>query len=217
MRELRFWIRQSLMAVLGGLGMGILMLVLMGIQSYDGGWSPFPEMVPLYLLIGGAYVLLIMMLMAYKIYLPLSMSLGSTRKMCFWGLQLMKWVSALMIPALAYGFYWVVPESEPYFQSALPVFAAIILLAGTMGDFAGMAFYRWGKLGAILTIVVIVLAAMALGAGCAVAVSGSVFSFGGVVLEHHLILPLSLGAALAVYALNALLESRLLKTYEVKL
>ena len=129
----------------------------------------------------------------------------------------MKWVSALMIPALAYGFYWVVPESEPYFQSALPVFAAIILLAGTMGDFAGMAFYRWGKLGAVLTIVVIVLAAMALGAGCAVAVSGSVFSFGGVVLEHHLILPLSLGAALAVYALNALLESRLLKTYEVKL
>ena len=119
--RLRFWIKQGFETVFMILLCSLIYGFFMFVQGNDG-WIGLLVLLPLYLLLFGALLMIAMTTAIHKLAVPLAISFGSTRNEVLLGLQLYRVIPVCLIPALA-----TILTALGGEQSALPVSAVFPL------------------------------------------------------------------------------------------
>lgn len=213
--RLRFWFSRGLQVLASILGASVLYGLLMWIQMDDSRLEFLLMMLPLYFILFGGFILLIMTFSLYKMMLSLCLSFGSTRREALVGMHIYRLIPTLGITALA-ALLYVFPGVEPLFSVRTMVLLSLgaFLLMGAVGSVLGMIYYRFGKVGAIITGISSVI--LGIGAGFLFAFSTNIQSglsglAGSLPLSW---VPLVLGAA--VYLLTMIPENLVIRNYQVK-
>lgn len=210
--RLRFWFRSSLQTLAATLGASAVYGLLMGIQLDGASFQDVLSLLPMYLMLFGAVMLMAMMLAVYKFSLGLSISLGSTRREAFVGLQVYRLVPTLVTVAVT-ALVTLVPGVETFWGPAVMIPAAlgIFLFTGALGGLAGMVYLRFGKIAAILTVLLLIVMGGVCG-GLTV-----FFAEANWPVLAGWIPWLILGLGAVVYGLVLIPESRVVRKYQVKL
>ncbi len=212
--RLRFWLMGGLRVLGTILGASALYAFFMWIQMEDSTY--ILTLLPLYLILFGAVMLMAMTLGLYKMMLSLSLSFGSTRREAMMGIHIYRLLPCLGTTAMV-ALLTAVPGVEFLFslQSTILVCLGAFLLCGALGAVLGLIYYRFGKLGAILSVVCMVLLAFAGGFLAVLSVDQSDWLqrlFSTVPASW---LTLALGAA--VYLIVMIPERLVLRKYQVKM
>lgn len=171
---------------------------------------------PMYILFCAVIFAVLMSMTTYLSYLPLYLSLGSTRKEAWLGLHLMQLVLAVGCTAIAALLCLVLPgDPSRDLIPLLPAAFLAILAFAKLGSISGCISLLFPKAGRVLSFVLCLVfsgAAGACGAQAAIAFNDS----------FRLSLPgwatLIVGAALAaLLAVELLFQRRVLPRYEVRL
>lgn len=171
---------------------------------------------PLYILFCAAIFAVLMSMTAYLSYLPLYLSLGSTRKEAWLGLHLMQLVLAVGCTAIAALLCLILPGDPPRdLIPLLPAALLAILAFAKLGSAAGCISLLFPKAGRVVSFVFCLVFSGAAGFCGAQAAMSFQDSF-------RLSLPgwatLMVGAALAaLLAVELLFQRRALPRYEVRL
>ena len=212
--RLKFWIKQGIDTFLLILGASALYGFLMFIQT-DSGWDGLLILLPLYLLLFGALMMLGMSIGIYKMAIPLAISFGSTRNEVLLGLQIFRIIPMIFIPALATLLTAI--SGEP---ATLPTSAVFLLgigaflLTNAAGALLGAVFVRHGKPAAIITGIVILLSCFS--AGFLAAFSENNGLLANIALTGDL--PwLVLAIGLFLYSISMIPEQRMVWKCNVKL
>lgn len=213
--RLRFWFRSSLQTLAAILGASALYGLLMGLQLDGAGLPDILGLMPMYLTLFGAIMLLAMMLAVYKFTLNLAISLGSTRREAFAGLQVLRLVPILVTVAVV-ALIMMIPGVEFFWGPAvlIPAALGLFLFTGAVGSVFGMVYLRFGKLGTVLTVLVLILVGIL---GGVLAVLGFQVSRFSLSFSASRIPWLVLAAGAVVYALMLIPESRIIRKYQVKM
>ena len=213
--RLRFWFRSSLQTLAAILGASALYGLMMGMQLNGAELADILGLLPMYLTIFGAIILLAMMLGVYKFMLGLSISMGSTRREAFVGLQVARMVPTLVTVAIT-ALLTLIPGAEFFWGAStmIPAALGLFLFTGALGSIFGMVYLRFGKVATILTVILLIL----VGAGCGVlGVLGIQATRFHVPLSAQWIPWLILAAGAVFYTLMLIPESRVVRGYQVKL
>ena len=211
--RLKFWVKQGFECFGIVLGASVLYGFLMFIQT-DGGWDGLLILLPLYLLLFGALMMMGMTIGIYKMAVPLAISFGSTRNEVLLGLQLFRAIPVLLIPALATVLTAVSGEDATFpLSMVFPLGVGAFLTTSALGAIVGVVFTKYGKVATIVTVITIML--VAFGAGFLAAFSEDlgtsmvVFSRG----LHWLVLAIGL----FLYSISMIPEQRTVWKCNVKL
>lgn len=210
--RLRFWFSRSGQILIAILGASFLYGLLMGLQMDSASLADILGMMPMYLALFGAVMLMANMLAAYKFLLDLSLSLGSTRRESFAGLQIYRLVPILISVAVI-ALLALIPGVETFWGPAvlIPAALGLFLLAGALGSLAGMVYLRFGKAMTVLTVVLMILVGGVCG-GLTV-----LFAEANWPVLAGWISWMILAAGAVVYGLTLIPEHRVVCKYQVKI
>ena len=213
--RLRFWFRNGLQTVAAILGASGLYGLLMGMQLDSSGLADVLGLMPIYLTLFGAIMLLAMMLAVYKFSLGLSISLGSTRWEAFVGLQVFRLLPTLVTVGLT-ALLTLMPGVEAFWGPAVVIPAALglFLATGAFGSLLGMVYLRFGKLGAVLSVILFILIGITGGVLTVMAIQANRFSLS---ISAAWIPWTILAAGAVIYGLMMLLESNVVRKYQVRM
>ena len=211
--RLRFWIKQGFETVFMILLCSLVYGFFMFVQGNDG-WIGLLVLLPLYLLLFGALLMIAMTTAIHKLAVPLAISFGSTRNEVLLGLQLYRVIPVCLIPALA-----TILTALGGEQSALPVSAVFplgvgaFLLTSAFGSILGVIYVKHGKIATLVVVISFLTAGFAGGFGAAFSKG-----FGLSPLSLSGAIPwLVLAAGLFLYAIAMIPEQRIVWKYNVKL
>lgn len=211
--RLRYWIKLGFETLLTILGASLLYGFLMFIQT-DSDWDGLLILLPLYLLLFGAMLMMAMTIGTYKLAVPLVIAFGSTRNEVLLGLQVFRSIPILLVPALATGLTALSgePASLPL-HMVFPLGIGAFLVFSALGAVIGVVFTKYGKIATVITTISIVL--VGFGAGLLAAFSDDIGQtvqlFSGKL--HWLLLCFGL----LLYSLAMIPEHRIVWKYNVKL
>ena len=212
--RLRFWLKQGVETFAIVLGASLLYGLLMFIQT-DSGLDGLLILLPLYLLLFGALMMMGISIGIYKMAVPLVISFGSTRNEVLLGLQIFRAIPVLLISALAAILTAVSGEEATLPLSAvLPLGIGAFLITSALGAVIGVVFTKYGKTATILTVITIIL--VSFGAGFLSAFSTDDGFLANVTFAGNL--PwLVLGIGLILYSISMIPEQRTVWKCNVKL
>ena len=212
--RLRFWLKQGVETFAIILGASLLYGLLMFIQT-DSGLDGLLILLPLYLLLFGALMMMGISIGIYKMAVPLAISFGSTRNEVLLGLQIFRAIPVLLIPTLAAILTAAGGEDASLPLSAvLPLGIGAFLITSALGAVIGVVFTKYGRLATILTVITIML--VGFGAGFLSAFSEAGGFFANVTFSGKL--PwLVLGVGLILYSISMIPEQRTVWKCNVKL
>ena len=155
MRGLRFWMRYLLETVGIGLLVGIFVLVLMGIGAEGDATAAVLFCIPYYITIGCALSVMMVAFSTHILYIPLVLSMGSTRREAYWGFLLYR-LAAAAFPLLVSLILWLVIPGDIARDGlrVLPMLALVLLSVIHFGSLAGLAYQKLKILGIVLLIVI---------------------------------------------------------------
>ena len=146
--RMKFWLHQSrtvfLFALLGGPAFSLYMWLI-------NSGTPLTELVPNMPLLSAwfaAFLQMALSLSTYRLYLPLAISFGSTRKEAEAGMVLMKFLNTAGIVAIftVYNLIFGGELKEVFFSLTLTVLGGVIFF-GSIGSLFGMLNHRFGGKG----------------------------------------------------------------------
>lgn len=213
--RLRFWLKNGLELLGMTVGISAFYCALMWIQLETGGWSDVLSLLPVCLIIFGAFMFAITAIGLYKMTISLVLSFGSTRREVLMGLQLYRLLPAVGIALLA-ALLTVIPGVEPVFSPCTTLLLSLgaFLLGGAAGAVLGMVSYRFGKVGTVITVICLGLFGFGLGLLAAFSADGQ--SWLSALAERGGLPWLCLGLGAAAYLLVMIPESRIVRSYQVK-
>ncbi|MGM9661476.1 MAG: hypothetical protein ACI3WR_00070 [Oscillospiraceae bacterium] len=211
--RLRFWLREAGSCLLGGGAIAVFIPLFFGLTDGVKFYNVL-AIVPAYFLLGTGLITAIVMTQGFKSSLPLSLAMGSTRRESFWGLQVMKFLPDLIALLAAWCVYFFF---IPDLLGMLWAIAAVVFAAVALGDMVAMASYRWGKVGAILATIVLVLFGAAIGSSVSVALNGGAEWLSGLFEELDPPMAVLFLTAAALAAADLALERRVLQKFEVRM
>ena len=212
--RLKFWIKQGIDTFLLILGASALYGFLMFIQT-DSGWDGLLILLPLYLLLFGALMMLGVSIGIYKMAIPLAISFGSTRNEVLLGLQIFRIIPMIFIPALATLLTAISGEPATLPTSAVFLLGiGVFLITSALGAVIGVIFTKYGKVATIITVISIFF--VAFGAGFLAAFTEDNGFLAGVTFSGKL--PwLVLAVGLLLYSISMIPEQRTVWKCNVKL
>ncbi|MBP3588418.1 MAG: hypothetical protein J6J51_05235 [Clostridia bacterium] len=212
--RLKFWLKQGFEIFLLILGASMLYGFLMFIQT-DSGLDGLLILLPLYLIMFGALMMMGMSIGIYKMAVPLAISFGSTRNEVLLGLQIFRIIPILLIPALAALLTAVSGEPATLPLSAVfPLGIGAFLITSALGAVIGVIFTKYGKVATIITVISIFF--VAFGAGFLAAFTEDNGFLAGVTFSGKL--PwLVLAVGLFLYSISMIPEQRTVWKCNVKL
>ena len=213
--KLRSWFQLGL----GLIGWSVLCSLIFVVIGFIGeGFELLGPLscLPMYILFCAAIFAVLMSMTTYLSYLPLYLSLGSTRKEAWLGLHLMQLVLAVGCTAIAALLCFILPGDPP--RDLIPLLPAAflaILAFAKLGSAAGCIALLFPRIGKVLSTVFCFVFSGIAGA-CGAMAAGAMGA------SIHLSLPgwatLIVGAALAaLLAVELLFQQRALPRYEVRL
>lgn len=212
--RLKYWFKQGFETFFIILGASLLYGFLIFIQT-DSGWDGLLILLPLYLTMFGALMMLGMNVGIYKMAVQLVISFGSTRNEVLLGLQIFRIIPILLIPALAALLTAVSGEPATLPLSAVfPLGIGAFLITSALGAVVGVVFTKYGKVATIITVITIML--MGFGAGVLSALSEDGGFLSNITLTGRL--PwLVLAIGLFLYSISMIPEHRTVWKCNVKL
>ena len=176
---------------------------------------PGPKLSVKMVLLFSAIMLLAMMLAVYKFSLGLSISMGSTRREAFVGLQVFRLLPTLVTVGLT-ALLTLMPSVEAFWGPAVVIPAALglFLATGAFGSLLGMVYLRFGKLGAVLSVILFILIGITGGVLTVMAIQANRFSLS---ISAAWIPWTILAAGAVIYGLMMLLESNVVRKYQVRM
>ncbi len=174
------------------------------------------ELMPYYLTIGGWMILCVLSGVSLFYYIPLSVSLGSTRKACFFGLQMIKIIPCVIITALCLAIAcFIKSDVTAGVLKLLPVIFMVLLSGGSIGAIISCVKLRFGKAGAII---MVALFAIIGGVNGFFLASNGKFNFAKLNMDGDSTLTLIVGlVTFVLFAGSVITQYLSLKKYEVKL
>ena len=213
--KLKYWITSGFQTLLYVALASFLYGLLLTLQSSYMDWSDLLMLLPIYLLLFGAIMLMAMTIGVYKLNLNLVLAFGSTRNEALFGLQLFRLIPTLSIAALVCILLALAGENAIVSPgSALPVALGVSLAGSAFGTVIGVVYTRFGKLATVLTVLVMV----ALGiTGGILAVLSSQTQWLQYLVSHMGFSWLVLSIGLILYALAMIPEHRTVWKYSVRM
>lgn len=155
MRGLRFWLRYFLETIGIGLLVGAFFLALMGVGAEGDALAAVLFCIPYYITIGCALSIMLVAFSTHILYIPLVLSMGSTRRETYWGFFLYRLLSAAAPLLIALIIWLVIPgDIAQDGLRVLPMLALVLLSAIHFGSLAGLAYQKLKILGIILLMVI---------------------------------------------------------------
>lgn len=160
--KLKYWVRLSFQVFLWSLAGCLFFFLLMLLQvSGLSSTSALRDLVGMLAPFCGL-MLAIFMTSVYKLYLPLAISMGSTRKDAFFGIQLFKLLLALAFVLLATILKYLPMMAQPdnhdmmgqLFRSPLALFGYYLAISA-LGSLLGLLSLRFGKVGNVIMLVIL--------------------------------------------------------------
>ena len=211
--RLKYWIKQGIDTFVLILGASVLYGILMFIQT-DSGWDGLLTLLPLYLLLFGALMMLGMTVGIYKMAIPLTISFGSTRNEVLLGLQIFRIIPMILLPALATLLTALSGEPAALPLSAVfPLGVGVFLLTNAIGVVLGVVFTRYNKTAAIVTAVAVMMTAFGVGVLSGISEQNNLLSR----INFSSIPWLVLALGLFLYSLSMIPEQRTVWKCNVKL
>lgn len=212
--KLKMWLWVSLKNLIWVLAISVFYSILLGTEGHP--ILSRLELMPYYLTIGGWMILCILSGVSLFYYIPLSISLGSTRKACFIGLQMIKIIPCIIITALCFVIAcFIKSDVTAGVMKLMPVIFMVLLSGGSIGAIISCVKLRFGKAGAII---MVALFALIGGVNGFFLASSGKFNFMQLNLEGSGALTLIVGlVTLALFAGSVITQYFSLKKYEVKL
>ena len=211
--RLKFWVKQGFETFALVLGASVLYGFLMFIQT-DSGWDGLLILLPLYLLLFGALMMLGISIGIYKMAVPLAISFGSTRNEVLLGLQIFRAIPVFLIPALAVVLTAISGEDASIpLSMVFPIGVGAFLGTSALGAVIGVIFTKYGKAATIITVITIML--VAFGAGVLAAFSEDLGT--SIVVFSRGIHWLVLAVGLFLYSISMIPEQRTVWKCNVKL
>ena len=212
--KLKMWLRESLKNLIWVLVISVFYSLLI---STDG--NPIIsrlELMPYYFAVGGWMIQCVMSGISLFYYIPLSVSMGSTRKSCFVGLQILKLLPCVIITAACWLITLLIKsEVTAGVKMFLPAIFMVLITGGSIGAIIGCIKLRFGKVGAVIMVAVFALLGGLNGFFIASRGMLNIFSFQA---ESAGSLNLLLGIiTLALLAASVITQYFSLRKYEVKL
>lgn len=213
--KLKYWITSGFQTLLYVALASFLYGLLLTLQSSYMDWSDLLMLLPIYLLLFGAIMLMSMTISVYKLNLNLILAFGSTRNEALLGLQLFRLIPALGTTALVCILLALAGENAIVSPgAALPVALGVSLAGSAFGTVIGVVYTRFGKLATVLT----VLGMVALGiTGGILAVMSSQTRWLQYLADHMGFSWLVLSIGLILYALAMIPEHRTVWKYSVRM
>ena len=212
--RLKFWIKQGVEIFATILGCSALYGFLMFIQT-DSDWDGLLILLPLYLLLFGALMMIAATIGIYKMSVPLAISFGSTRNEVLLGLQIFRAIPVALIPAVAVLLTAMAGKEASLPPSMVfPLGMGAFLATSALGSVIGVIFTKYGKAATIFTTIAIILVGM--GAGVLAALSEDVDFLPALVFSDK-IHWLMLCVGLFLYSISMIPEQRTVWKCNVKL
>lgn len=166
MRDVKHWGRIWLesMGITAALALGCLIIV--GIRSKDSNLETvdlirgLSALYPYYLCLAGAIIILLVTVNCFQIYLPILISMNSTRKAALRGMLLM--IGSLIVGITAISaIIWFGMDDEVAVSglNLLPMLTGFLLIESAVVVTLGTVFLRWGRVGTIFMIGACMIAA----------------------------------------------------------
>lgn len=166
MRDMKHWGRIWLegMGITAVLALGCLIMV--GIRSKDSNLETvdwirgLSALYPYYLCLAGAIIILLVTVNCFQIYLPILISMNSTRKAALRGMLLM--IGSLIVGITAISaIIWFGMDDEVAVSglNLLPMLTGFLLIESAVVVTLGTVFLRWGRLGTLFMIGACMIAA----------------------------------------------------------
>lgn len=206
--RLRYWIKTGLrngVTLLGGCVMFSLMMLL---QRGADGLADILRIGVGFLIAFGGGMSMVLNMLAYKLYLPVALSFGSSRREAFVGLQFLRLLPGAIIMAAA---ALAMVPAEMDVRAVVPAGLGAILLLDAVGSGVGMVSVKFGKGFIVVCSAVIGMLAGLCGVG-----GGFVFLLSPELISGSLPwVILAVGAA--AYAVSMIPEYRIVYQLNVKL
>lgn len=213
--RLRYWVRNCLQNLALVLGASLFYAALMLLQM-DDGLQAMRNLLPLYILLFGGVMLAAMNIAAYKFNLPLALAFGSTRREAMAGLNLQRLLPAVVLILLA-AIFSDADASLPAAQ-LLPAGLGWFLFLSALGSAAGMIYQRFGKVIAVVTTMLLILAGMATGMLVSMLSANAIWRpWHALAANANLLAWAALAVGLAAYAAILIPEKRTVWSCNVKL
>lgn len=162
--RLKYWIKLGLQVFLWSLVACALFGIIMLFQGSELDYASLVLSMMGILCSFGGLMLAVFAATVYKLYLPLTLSMGSTRREAFFGIQLYRLVGIVCflilfaslshLPLLAEQIRTVPSWTVLY----SPLFLlGYYLLCGSLGDLMGLVSLRFGKVGNVIMLVILAI------------------------------------------------------------
>ena len=217
MRQYRCWIRTGFAT---SLYCFLMIAVFFAISMFSSGMDLYAALrnIPYFPALAGLMFTLLMINSAYLTYLPVYLSFGSTRRSARWGMQLMGIAIALGSTAITALTCLIPGEVSRSLLPMLPALFFLQLMLASVGHLVGCTTVRHPKWGTALNLLCVFLVCGGGGGiGGYLAGSGGALPALPVSLQPLTCTVAAAGIAAAITLLAVPLQSRVLKTYEVRL
>lgn len=213
--KLKYWITSGFQTLLYVVVTTFVYGLMMTLQSSYMDWHDLLMMLPIYLLLFGAIMLMAMTIGVYKLNLNLVLAFGSTRNEALLGLQFLRLILALGTTALVCILLALAGEDAIISPgAAFPATLGLSLAGSAFGTVIGVVYTRFGKLATVL--VVLVMVALGITSGI-LAVMSSQTQWLQYLVEHMGLSWLVLCIGLILYALAMIPEHRTVWKYSVRM
>ena len=216
MKQYRCWLNIALECI-GWILVVVLVFLALALFSVGFDLSAAALNLPYFPLLGGLLFSVIMPVSAHNVYLPVYLSLGSTRKAVSFGLHLMSAVIAVGAILLAALTCLLPGEISRRLFPLLPALFFTLLAVGCFGQLIGCVSAKHPKLGAILTGFTVFFVAGGSGGVGGWLSSGETLPALPTDTPYLALTLLAAAVAVILYSIEIPTQKRMLRSYEVKL
>lgn len=214
------WLTLAAQIILMAVGFAAAYAFLMWLSA-DSAGAVALSMVPYYLVMGCALFVMVIGIAAYKSYLPVCVSFGSTRRDAMFGLQIMSRLPAMAVTLIAAAFCMIVKNemTRGFMALWLPLFC-LMLAAGSLGGIIGCIGVRFGRIGMLLSVIILMLCGMTGGFVGGVTAAGGFAGVSAFLADFDISTVVTLVAAIVavvLWAVELIIMKKILGKYEVKL
>lgn len=169
MRSVKFWGRSVAESIVIAIGTGLLMNLFLVIQMNSGFLPAFRDtlvLYPYYLMLAGGFTAMMYVMGAFANCYSLLVSMNVTRKMTAAGIVGSTGVLTFCMILMMWMIWSLTPgEISEKSLRMMPLFAGILFAVVGVMLLVGVVIVKWGKIGAIIMIVIAAFGGGCIGAG----------------------------------------------------
>lgn len=214
--RVRFWLKNAMTNLGAIVGASAIYGLLMSFQMDEFDWETLAVILPLYLVLFGAMMMLALNVGVYKTHLNLCLSFGSTRREALTGLHLNRLIPVVILTAIVTLLCGLTKDkaiAAPLTVAAVTL--GLCLFMEAFGAVLGMVMAKFGKVASVICGIVLFVVCLGCGVATGLGIVADVKIASILTVARLPWIALAVGAA--AYVVTAIPEIPLVKHYQVKM